>query len=410
MERQDFDIGSGILRPTIKKGVIYVLVFLLALHVTPSLYVNSSLLSKFIGEEKVGLIFTISSILVLGSYLFIKRVLRKIGNYRVFMSMLAVDFLSSAVMAAVLLINSAHIEAFFISAFVICYVSRVLMILNLDIFLESQSADAETGGIRGFYLTSLNLAYVIGPLFGGLLIMEHLGPVPGVTGIAPVYIWASLLLIPMALIARKYLRPFVDGNYQKSGVFETLRKISYNFDLVKICGSSFVLNFFYSWMIIYMPIFLHSIGFSLSQVVSIVGIALIPFVLLQALAGKVADKILGEKELMTAGFIVAGLATLAISFIGSGSFWVWAGILFTTRIGACVVEIMNETYLFKKINANDVDILSLYRAIGESAYLIAPVIASIFLVFVIDIKYLFVALGIITLYGIRFSLTLKDTR
>ncbi len=410
MYEQSLDIGSGILKPRIKKRFIYLLTFLAAFHITPAIYVNSIFLGQFISDEKVGFIFTISSILVLILFSKIKNILRFFGNYKVFITTIWVDILSLCVMSSSFFINESRFAIIFIAAYIVGYVSRIVMLLCLDIFLENQSIDTNTGKIRGLYLTALNFAYVVGPIIAGFLIIDSVDLSSKAAGITPVYIFAVLLLFPMLFIARKYLKHFVDSDYKKEKIVSILGRISHDFDLVKVCSTNFILSFFYSWMIIYTPIFLTTIGFEISDVVTIIGFALIAFMLFQLPAGRIADKFIGEKEIMTVGFVIAGIATISMSFISSTSFWVWTGIIFTTRIGASMIEIMNETYLFKKINDQDVDILSLYRSVSESAYVIAPVVASILLTFVLDIKYIFIVLGAIVLYGIRFSITLKDTK
>jgi len=163
-------------------------------------------------------------------------------------------------------------------------------------------------------------------------------------------------------------------------------------------------------MIIYTPLYLHNeIGFSLADTSLIIGIALIPFILLEAPLGKIADKYLGEKEILTAGFIITAGATMIIPFIEAPIFWLWAAILFTTRIGASMIEVMTETYIFKKINASSIDVVSFFRMVRPTAYIASPIIASVLLIH-IDFKYIFLILGAVVLYGIRFSLVIKDTK
>ena len=87
----------------------------------------------------------------------------------------------------------------------------------------------------------------------------------------------------------------------------------------------------------------------------------------------------------------------------------WALILFATRVGAATVEIMKETYLFKKISADDLDVLSLSRLTTPLALIIAPLSASIFLLF-FPFRFIFLALSIIVALGLTQSLRLIDTR
>jgi hypothetical protein len=79
-----------------------------------------------------------------------------------------------------------------------------------------------------------------------------------------------------------------------------------------------------------------------------------------------------------------------------------------TRVGASMVEIMNETYFFKKNSDRTPDLIGVFRLTRPFAYLIAPVIASMLLM-ALDYPSLFVVLGILMLYGLRYSLTIKDT-
>ncbi len=83
--------------------------------------------------------------------------------------------------------------------------------------------------------------------------------------------------------------------------------------------------------------------------------------------------------------------------------------LFITRIGAAMIEVMNETYFFKKIDGHSSSVLSFFRITRPIAYVVAPLIASITLYFV-SFKYSFIVLAVIVLCGLKYSLALKDTK
>jgi len=385
-----------------QKTVIYVLVFLIALHMTPTVYINSSFLRQFVGESNVGYIYTFAALISLFLLASIKNILNAIGNYKTFMIAVFADFAALTVLSLSLVVEEIKFAPIFIIAYVIGSISRILIIFSADIFLEHFSINKDTGGIRGIYLTSLSAAYIIGPFIASFLIAD-------INNIGFAYLWGAVLLIPISLVARKYFKHFKDSTYNKNKIWDTTVKLFKNKNLSKVCVGNFILRFFYSWMIIYTPIFLHQIGFDLSEIVKIIAFALTPYVLLELPLGKIADKFIGEKEIMTLGFIIAGFATLSIPFLNSKSFWFWAGILFITRVGASMIEIMNETYLFKKIDDEDVDILSVYRSINPFTYVVSPIIASVFLFF-IPIKFLFLLLGIVVLSGVLVSTRIKDTR
>ncbi|MBP9771914.1 MAG: hypothetical protein KBD16_03250, partial [Candidatus Pacebacteria bacterium] len=125
--------------------------------------------------------------------------------------------------------------------------------------------------------------------------------------------------------------------------------------------------------------------------------------------GTLADKVYGEKELLIAGLSIMGATTLALIFIGSTSFLIWTIALFLTRIGAATVEIMSETYFFKQVGGNDADLMEYFRSIEPTAYIVAPLLASLVLLF-FPMPILFVLLGCIVLAGIPVALQLVDTR
>jgi hypothetical protein len=74
-----------------------------------------------------------------------------------------------------------------------------------------------------------------------------------------------------------------------------------------------------------------------------------------------------------------------------------------------MVEIMTETYFFKKIDGASVNMMSMFRTMRPWASTIGPILAMVCLTFM-DIKYIFIVLGLAMFYGLRFSLTLEDTK
>jgi MFS family permease len=142
----------------------------------------------------------------------------------------------------------------------------------------------------------------------------------------------------------------------------------------------------------------------------IFSIMLLPFVLTQIPLGFLADKKFGEKEILSIGFVIISIFTVSISFINNiNIFLTLAFILFMTRVGAAMVELMNDTYFFKQINDDDLNIINLYRVATPLAYIISPILATIVLIFV-PFKFIFLILGLIMILGLKCSLSIKDTR
>jgi MFS family permease len=386
-----------------QKNLIYLLIFLFTLHFTPATYIESSFLENLVGSNKVGLIFAIASVATLFGLAFVRKFIKKAGNYRTFLGALIIELISLSFLSISLFVESGPFwNTIFIIFFVSGFVSRSICFFNLDIFTEHLSTDANTGAARGTFLTSLNFAFVIGPLLAGMIVKNN-------EEIGKVFILGVLLLIPVIHITIKYFKNYKDVKYENYEFFGTLVYIIRKADLRRIFICNFLLFLFYSWMIIYTPIYLNEvIGFNLGEVSTLIGIGLIPFLLLQLYLGKLADSKYGEKEILTIGLIVTGLSTMIMTFFNLKIFIIWAIILFVTRIGASMVESMVETYLFKKVTDENLDIISLYRATRPTAYIVGPLLASILLIF-FNIQTLFLFLGIIMILGINFSLKIKDT-
>ena len=174
----------------------------------------------------------------------------------------------------------------------------------------------------------------------------------------------------------------------------------------------FLLQIFYACMTIYTPIYLHTnLGLPWSSIGIIFSIMLLPFVFVQFPAGKLADAILGEKEILSVGFIIMALATTTIFFIDSKSILVWALILLGTRVGAALVEIMCDVYFFKKVDNKNANLISFFRMSRPFAYIISPLVVAIILsVFGLDLKSLFLILGFLMFFGLRYSLAIVDTK
>jgi MFS family permease len=122
-----------------------------------------------------------------------------------------------------------------------------------------------------------------------------------------------------------------------------------------------------------------------------------------------ADEKYGEVEFLTIGFVIMGLSTIFMSFVTLKSMWIWATVLFITRIGASFVEISTESYFFKKVKQEETDVVSFFRVSRPLSFILAPVLATIILQF-IPYQYIFIVIGSMMVCGAHYSLALRDTK
>ncbi len=375
---------------------LFITNFLFAFSIALPAYISSSFLKEFTTEKFVGIIYTLGSVLTIIAFANIPKILRRFTNYKTAIALVSLQTILLLILATT---NNLLIIA---PAFILYWTTMPLLVFSLDIFLESFSSDSSTGATRGKFFTASNIAWVIAPAAAGSLLTNG--------DYWKIFLAASVFTLLIAYMLTKNFKNFKDPQYDNVQLLSALKQIKGRKNVSKIFAANFLLYFFYSWMVIYVPIYLHgNFGFSMKELGLMFTIMLIPFSLIQLPAGKLADTKLGEKELLTLGFIIISISTISLSFITSFSFWVWASVLFATRVGASLIEIMTETYFFKKIDGTDIHLLSIYRSNRSLAYAIAPIVASGFLI-LFDFKYLFILLGVIMLSGIIFSLTLKDTK
>lgn len=377
---------------------IYLLGFIFSLQVALPNYINSSYLSTVMPEIFIGFIYTAEAILAILGFLLMPRLLKKFGNFRLAVFFIFIEMIS--LFGLVASHNIITVSLFMVSNLLIL----TFLSFSFDIFLEGLSLDTNTGKTRGTYLTFSNLAWIFAPILTGLILTNG--------GYWKIYLSSFILLIPIFFIVKLSLRGFKDSNYQVSYPFRTLLQVWKNKDIKNIFMANFLLQVFYSWMTIYTPIYLHlNLGFSWGSIGFIFGIMLLPFIFVQFPAGRLADSRFGEKEMLSVGFIIMALATMIIFFIDSSSILIWGLILFGTRIGAAIVEIMCDVYFFKKVDNKNANLISFYRIARPLAYIIGPLLAMIVLSLpYFGIKSLFLVLGFIMFFGLRYSLTLKDTK
>ncbi len=379
-----------------KRLIMYVIAFVFGLSSALPAYINSSFLaSVFNNPDIVGIIYTASSILAIAAFVEVPALVRRFGNLRITIGLLVLELLSLAGLIA------GGDKLSVVAAFVLNFVSISLVNFTIDVFLEAFSSNNSTGKIRGTFLTIANSAWLVSPMLGAWLLGED--------SFANIYIASGLLIIPVLFLVFLNLRGIKEPEYSPMPFWRSLGEIWVNRDIKGILLIQFLLQFFYAWMVIYTPLYLHNtVGFDWKTISIIFTIMLLPFVLLEGILGRLADKI-GEKTMLSIGFFIMAVATGIIGFVTDHNPIIWASVLFMTRVGAAIVEVMTDTYFFKKIDASKTHIISFFRTARPLAYVISPIIATI-LFTVLDMKGLFVFLGFLMLYGLRYSLSIQDIK
>ncbi|MBI4136333.1 MAG: MFS transporter [Candidatus Vogelbacteria bacterium] len=375
------------------KRPIFLAGFFLTFSAALSYYINSSFLAGLVGEKRVGLVYAAAAGLAIMALIAAAGLVRRFNFLwpsRILGLTLTAGYLGLALTARSLTLQLAF--------FLIVYTAIVTLSFWLDLQLESRSRDVETGRIRGGYLTVINAAILLAPFVSGatLAYSQNFRLIYGLGGLAT-----------LPLLYLLFWR-FDEGSRPLPG--PKLRQKLADGNLRRVLGLDFLLNLFYFVMVVYLPLYLNeTLRFGWEKIGIIFTVMLLPFILIQYPLGWLADRRWGEKEMMTAGLAIAGLATVPIAYLTTPSAAVWAALLFLTRVGASAWEIMKESYLFKHVTAADRAVIGLSRLTVPLAYLVGS-LASFLLLKIIHLPHLFTVLAICVLAGLFLNWRLKDTR
>ena len=371
--------------------------FLLAVTLAQIAYVQSTFLNQFFNLEIVSIIFFIAyliTFIVMNEY---PKLIAKFNNLNTALVIFILEIFSLLTFIFI----QQQIPIFI--AFIVYILCTNLIFINFDIFLEAYTKDSQTGRIRGIYYTVYNLGWVISPFISGEILKNF--------NFNILFGLVITLILPIMLILlfkfKKFKNHYARKHFKLTHMIKELVKHP---NIEKIFYLAFLLQFFYGVMVIYTPIYLNqTIGLPWDEIGIIFTIMLIPFVIIEFPAGYLADKYWGEKELLTTGLLITIAACLSIFIFNNSSFWFWAAVLFFSRIGASLIEIMRDTYFFKKINAKDLELINAFRSTMPLAYIFVPLVSAIVLYF-LPINYIFLVLAGILFSGLYFALSLKDTK
>lgn len=380
---------------TQNRKIIYLIGFIFSLPIAFTSYINSSFLENYINNYYISFVYVVASILSILTFLEMPKLITRFGNKN--------TILLGSILTTLCLISLALNKNVFvvITSFILFFIANGIIFAVLDIFIEDFSLHTNIGKFRGFYLMIINAAWVFSQIFSGFVIEKY-----SYTGI---YLLSSVLVVIMAIILFYSLRDFTDPKYTEFSVKKTVKYIFNNKHISRIYLINLILKFFFAWMIIYTPIYMHQyMHFNWEQIGFIFTIMLLPFVFLSFPLGKLSDT-LGEKNFLKLGFLISACSTILIPIITTPKIWVFALILFMTRVGAATIEVMSESYFFKTVNEENADVISFFRNTTPVSYIIAPIIAMPILYFV-SFSYIFFVLGGVMLGGYLITSKLEDIK
>ncbi len=377
----------------------FVTTVFLSLNFGALIYINSTFLGEFFPSSLVTLLFFLGPVLTVTLFFFTTKLVEIMGKGKLLFTLLLILF------AATLGLYLATTNWLIAIAFVLYQGILYTAYWCLDIYVEEESVEKYTGELRGIYLTLMNAGIAGGPLLVTILGVNE--------NLRPIYLVATLLLLIPLLIS--FEKAF-EGNHKS--VPPTLHRHPIHLlpfrqwwqrrNIRAVSLVKLILEIFFGAMLIYAPVYLHStLGFTWGQLGIIFTSMLIPFVLLEWPAGELADRVWGEKEMLSIGLFITGTALLIMPFLGP-NFWQWLIVLVASRVGAALIEVNADSYFFKKIKPEDLPLISIFR-LARPLGIITGSLLGLVIATYLPIPMIFFALAVILFFGLKESLSLVDT-
>jgi MFS family permease len=359
------------------------------------IYIMSSYFKEASGTENVGIFYLAAYVIELLVLFNLHKMVSSYGHARTFLLIILAQIPFLVLLSAVApSITGIIFLMFYITVGNVTWVA-------LDMILESCSVDRMSGRIRGLHLTILNAGFLFGPYLSTLILERF--------NYGGVFVFMVILYSIIFIYALLGLRDFKSSVERRSGARELILAVMKRKNILRIYCVSFALEFFYALMVIFTPLYLRDLGLGWDSIGIIFTVMLVPFVIFQYPVGLLADKKTGEKELIILALFVMGLATLLVYLTHSTSIFVWALILFATRIGASFLEILRDSYFYKRISCDDIDLIDFFRTARPVAYIAGSIISTMVLLH-FPLKSVFLLVAFVSFFAIWPAVKLVDNK
>ena len=262
-----------------------------------------------------------------------------------------------------------------------------LFVLDVGLYVKHYSdykVIAENAGKLG----SLgNIGWLVGPLLGSLIANSF--------GFEAVFLFAAAVSL-IALFITFFVRlSNEDGHVPHTRSFKSNVSVFIkNPRLRRTYLNNAGLGFIYSlWD--YLPLLMTGIG----ATIPVIGMTKTLMGVSQAIfeypIGQMADREIGERKLFIIGYIFATVFTIMLGFTTNLHYFIT--FFFIAATGTAFLEMTRDSYFFRQISKEEIELVSVYRTSDTLPFLIGQGLAVIFLTF-FQIQWWFVIGGPLALY------------
>ncbi len=380
-------------------GFVYLLAVIFSYHTLLVAYNTSSYLGQYVNPTAVGVLHGAGALGAIAVFLVFPRLLNRYGNVVVG----SIVMIISVLLLLVLALGSHPLVV--IPALALFLVANPLIYLVIDVFSETLigKSEGDTGKKRGLTLALMSAAAVFAPLSMGYL----MGSTEDYTQLF--FASAGVGLLFLALVVGVF-RQFYDPVYETPPLRPLLKAAWADKNIATVIASHFLLQLFFAWIIIYVPLYLSSVlHFSWQEIGVIIAAGLMAYVIFEYPIGIIADRYLGEQEMMSVGFLILAVTTAAIGVVGSLGIIGFMLLMFINRFGASLVEVTTESYFFKQIDGSNASLMSIFRLLRPAANVVGAILGAICLA-LLSFELFFIVGGFILTLGVFIPRYLIDTK
>jgi MFS family permease len=384
---------------SIHYSFVYLLAVIFSYHTLIVAYNTSSFAAQFVSPTAVGVLHAGAALGAVGLFIIFPKLLARFGNVA-----LGIGVMAASVLLLLILAFAAH-GALLLLALALFLVLNPLVYLIIDVFSETLigQSEGETGKKRGLTLSLMSAAAVFAPLSMGLLMGDN-------GDFTPLFFASAGVGLLFVAVLMMVFRQFYDPVYTHPKLTPLLTAIRSDKNLLTVMSCHFLLQLFFAWIIIYVPLYLSTIaGFTWSEIGIIISSGLLAYVLFEYPTGIIADRYLGEQEMMSLGFMILAVTTAFFGVLGAAPLFVWMLIMFINRFGASLVEVTTESYFFKHVDGSSADLMSVFRLLRPLANVAGALIGAVSLAFM-PFSVFFMIGGLILVAGVYLPRFLVDTR
>jgi MFS family permease len=348
------------------------------------IYTTSAYFKNITNYTVVGWFFLIANTLLLIALFNIHKIVYIIGREILFQLLLIIKI---SIFIALAFTTGAISGVFFLIIFIVC---EALSWVVLKMILEDNSIDKQTGQIYGFNLMMINIGLVLAPIIASVILMSY--------NFVGIFYFSIFLNVFIFLFTFLKLKPCPNQRLQ-SYSSNILSKFKLRSNIQYIFFISFMLEFFFAIMVIYTPLYLLQNNFTWQQIGIIFSVMIIPLILIPYPFGILADKRHNEKKLLFFSFVLIIFSSIFLYLSKNPTTITVMIILFISRIGASLVSILRLSYFYKQIDKNDTDMISIFYMARPLAFILAPALASVILIF-FPLNNVFALLAIFTSFAL----------